>query len=113
VAKKDNILHGVNSGSGPTRENAGPLDTQPEPSGRVQDLPESTDRTPETGPGPPYVGPRSLTTRSRDSRRRSTQTLLKAKWGSGANTCLDRIEYVPAPRSGGDPMLPRGQPHVT
>jgi hypothetical protein len=36
----DNILHGVNIGSEPPRENTGPLDTRPEPPGRVQDLRE-------------------------------------------------------------------------
>jgi hypothetical protein len=73
----------------------------------------STDWTPKTGPGPPCVGPRSLTTRSRDSRRRSTRTLIKARRGSGADTCPDHIAYASAPRSGGDPMQPRGQLPVT
>jgi hypothetical protein len=72
----------------------------------------STDRAPETGPGPPCVGARSLTTRSRDSRR-STRTLIKARRGSGVDTCPDHIAYASAPRSGGDPMLPRGQLPVT
>ena len=40
VARGDDILHGVNSGSGPPRESVGPLDTQPEPPGRVLDLRE-------------------------------------------------------------------------
>jgi hypothetical protein len=38
-------------------------------SGQGPGPPRSTDRTPEMGPGPPCVGPKSLTTRSRDSRR--------------------------------------------
>jgi hypothetical protein len=82
-------------------------------SGQGPGPPRSTDRTPETGPGPPCVGPRPLIIRSRDSRRKSTWTLFKARWGSGANTCLDHIAYASAPRSGGDPMLPRGQLPVT
>jgi hypothetical protein len=73
----------------------------------------SADWTPGTGSGPPCVGPRSLTTRSRDSRRRSTQTLIKARRRSGADTCPDHIAYASTPRSGGDPMLPRGQLSVT
>jgi hypothetical protein len=81
------------------------------PTGKCR-TPGYTDRTPETGPGPPCVGPRPLTTRSRDSKR-STRTLIKARRGSEANTCPDHIAYVPAPRSGGDPMLSRGQPPVT
>jgi hypothetical protein len=82
------------------------------PTGKCR-TPGYTDRTLETGPGPPYVGPRPLTTRSRDSLRRRTRTLFKARRGSGANTCMDHIAYASAPRSGGDPMLPRGQLPVT
>jgi hypothetical protein len=66
----------------------------------------STDWTADTGPGPPCVGPRSLTTRSRDSRRRSTRTLIKARRGFGVDTCPDHIAYASAPRSSEDPMLP-------
>jgi hypothetical protein len=54
------------------------------------------------------VGSMSLTTRSRDSRRRSTRTLIKTRQGSGADTCPDHIACASAPRSGGGPMLPRG-----
>jgi hypothetical protein len=68
---------------------------------------------PPTGPGPPCEGPRSLKTRSRDSKRRSTWTLIKARRGSRADTCPDHIAYASAPRSGGDLMPPRGQLTVT
>jgi hypothetical protein len=38
VARKDNILQGVNSGSGPPWESTGPLHIQTGPPGKVQDL---------------------------------------------------------------------------
>jgi hypothetical protein len=38
VARGDDILQGGDSGSGPPRESAGPLDAQPGPPGEVQDL---------------------------------------------------------------------------
>jgi hypothetical protein len=40
VAREDNILHGINSGSGPPWESAGPLHIQTGPLGKVQDLHE-------------------------------------------------------------------------
>jgi hypothetical protein len=102
----------VNNGSEPPRESVGPLDTQPGPPGKVQDL-RGYKPDPGTGPGPLCVGSGSLTTKSRNSRRRSTRTLIKVRRGSGADTCPDHIAYASAPRSGGDPMLPRGQLPVT
>jgi hypothetical protein len=65
-------------------------------------------RTPGMSPGPLCVGSGPLTIGSRDSGTKSTQTLIKARWGSGADTCLDHAVYASAPCSGGDPMLPRG-----
>jgi hypothetical protein len=58
VAKKDDILQSGDSGSGPPRENAGPLEAQPGLSGGVQNLakykpdPWDGSRTPLVGPGP-------------------------------------------------------------
>jgi hypothetical protein len=72
-----------------------------------------TNRTPRTGPGPLCVGSGPLTAGSRDSGTQNTQALVKAKRGSGADTCPDHIVYASAPRSGGDPMLPRGPLPVT
>jgi hypothetical protein len=34
--------------------------------------------------------------------------LNQGRLGSEADTCLDQTVYATAPRSGGDPMLPRG-----
>jgi hypothetical protein len=45
---------------------------------------------------------------SRDSATKNTQALIKARRGSGADTCPDHTVYASAPRSGRDPMLPRG-----
>jgi hypothetical protein len=39
---------------------------------------------------------------------KNTQALIKARRGSGADTCLDHTASAPTPRSGGDLMLPRG-----
>jgi hypothetical protein len=71
------------------------------------------DRTPGTGPGPFCVGSGPLLAGSRDSGTKNTQSLIKARRGSGAATYPDHTEYAPAPRSGGDPMLPRGRLPVT
>jgi hypothetical protein len=65
-------------------------------------------QTPGTGPGPLYVGSRPLTAGSQDSGTKNTQTLIKAMRGSRADMCPDRTVCASAPRSGGDPMLPRG-----
>jgi hypothetical protein len=73
----------------------------------------SANRTPRMGSGPLCVGSRPLTAGSRDSGAKNTQALIKARRGSRADTCPDHTEYASAPRSGGDPMLPRGLLHVT
>jgi hypothetical protein len=65
------------------------------------------------GSGPLCVGFGPLTAGSRDSGTESTQALIKARRGSGADTYPDLIVYACAPRLGGDPMLPRGLLHVT
>jgi hypothetical protein len=69
--------------------------------------------TPRMGSGPLSVGSRPLTAGSRDSGTESTQALIKARRGSGADTCPDLTVYASAPRSGGAPMQPRGMVHVT
>jgi hypothetical protein len=72
-----------------------------------------TSRTPRTGSGPLYVGFGPLTAGSWDSGTKNTQALINTRQGSEADTCLDHTVYVSAPRSGGDPMLPRGLLPVT
>jgi hypothetical protein len=112
VARKDNILQGGDSGSGPPRENAGSPDAQPEPPGEVQDLhrykpdPWDGSRTPREGSG-------LLTVGSRDSKAKNTQALIKARWGSDADTCPAYTASTPTPRSGGGLVLPRGLLPVT
>jgi hypothetical protein len=107
VAKKDDILQSGDSGSGPPRENAGPLEAQPGLPGGVQNLhkykpdPWDRSRTPQEGSGPVSVG-------SRDAKEKNTQALIKARRGSGADTCPDHVASAPTPRSSGDPMLPCG-----
>jgi hypothetical protein len=70
-------------------------------------------RTPRMGSGPLCVRSGPLIAGSRDSRIENTQALIKARRGSGADTCPDLTVYASAPRSGGTPMLPCGMVHVT
>jgi hypothetical protein len=65
------------------------------------------------GSRPLYVGSGPLTAGSRDFGTENTQALIKARRGSGADTCPNLTEYVSAPRSGEAPMLPRGMVPVT
>jgi hypothetical protein len=59
------------------------------------------------------VGSGPLTAGSQDSRIENTQDLIKARRGSGADTCPDLTVYASPPYSGEAPMLPRGMEHVT
>jgi hypothetical protein len=91
----------------------------PDPHGKVQDpckyrlglrvrymTSTGANRTPGTGPGPPLCGVRATYRRVLDSGTKNTWALIKARRGSGADTCPDHTVYASAPRSGGDPMLP-------
>jgi hypothetical protein len=77
------------------------------PPGKVQD-PRRRKPDPWDGSRTPLRGSGPLTARSRDSGTKNIQALIKARRGSGADTCPDHTVYASAPRSGGDPMLPRG-----
>jgi hypothetical protein len=70
-------------------------------------------QTPRMGSGPLCEGSGPLTAGSRDSGTENTQALIKARRGFGADTCPDLTIWASTPRSGGDPMLPRGLLHVT
>jgi hypothetical protein len=107
MAREDNILQGINSGSGPHGKVLDPCICRPDLWIRPRTS-TGADWTPRMGSGPLRVGSGPLTVGSRDSGTKNTQTLIKAKQGSGADTCPDRIVYASAPRSGGVPMLPRG-----
>jgi hypothetical protein len=65
------------------------------------------------GSGPLCVGSGPLTAGSQVFGTKNTQALIKARRGSGADTCLDHTVYASAPRLGGAPMLPRGLLLVT
>jgi hypothetical protein len=52
VARKDDVLQGISSGSGPPWESTGRLCVRTGPPGKVQNL-HGCARTPRTGPGPP------------------------------------------------------------
>jgi hypothetical protein len=112
VARGDDILRGGDSGSGPPRESAGPLDAQPGPPGEVQDL-HRYKPDPWDGSRIPQEGSGLLTVGSRDSKAKNTQTLIKARRESDADTCPDHTASAPTPRTGEDPMLPRGLLPVT
>jgi hypothetical protein len=63
----------------------------------------------------PYMGSRPSTVGSQGPRTEHTRSLIRTQAGSDADTCPDLIlwdpdliTYTPAPRPGGDPMLPRG-----
>jgi hypothetical protein len=58
---------------------------------------------------PPYAGSKPLTARSRDPGTKNTQTLIKVRRGSEADTCPDHNTCASTPRSGGFPMLPHGR----
>jgi hypothetical protein len=65
------------------------------------------------GSGPLCVGSGPLTAGSRDSGTENTQSLIKARRGSGADTCPDLTVFAYAPRSGEAPMLQRTMVPVT
>jgi hypothetical protein len=106
AAREDDILQGIVCRSGPPWEVSDPciygMDL------RVKSkTPAGMNRTPGMGLGPLCVGSGPLTVESWDSGTKSTQTLIKTRRGSRANTCPDHAVYASAPRSGGDLMLPR------
>jgi hypothetical protein len=90
VAKKDDILQGGDSGSGPPRENAGPMDAQPGLPGGVQNL-HKYNQTPGTGLGPLRRGSGPLLVGSRDTKEKNTQALIKARRGP----VLTRVRTMP------------------
>jgi hypothetical protein len=90
----------------------GPMYIRNGPPGKVQD-PLGHEPDPGMGPRPLCVGSGPLTAGSRDSGTKSTQTLIKTRRGSEADTCPDHVVYTSAPRSGGEPMLPHGPRPVT
>jgi hypothetical protein len=90
VAKKDDILQGGDSGSGPPRESVGPLDAQPGPPGEVQDL-HRYKPDPWDGSRTPQKGFRLLIVGSRDSKAKNTQALIKARRGP----VLTRVRTIP------------------
>jgi hypothetical protein len=99
-------------GSVPHGKVPDPCISRPDP--RVRSRPSTgADRNPRMGPGPLYAGSGPLAAGSQDSETKNTQALIKARQGSGANTCPDRTSSTSAPRSGGAPMLPRGTLPVT
>jgi hypothetical protein len=107
VARKGDVLQGIDSESGPPWESVGPPDIRSGPPGWSR-TPTCMDRTPRMGSGPPLYGVRTAHNGIR-------RPYLRPRRGSRADTCpvllrcaLDLSAYTPAPRSGGTPMLPHG-----
>jgi hypothetical protein len=99
MAREDDILQGINSGSGPRGKVSDPCIYRPDLRARSRTS-TGANRTPGTGPGPLCVGSGPLTAGSRDSETKNTQAFIKARRGSGADTCPDHTAYASAPRSG-------------
>jgi hypothetical protein len=112
VAREDDILQGINSESGPHGKVPDHCIYRPDLRVRFRTS-TGANRTPRMGSGPLCVGSGPLTTGSRDCGTKNTQALIKARRGSGVDTCPGYTVYTSAPRSGGAPMLPRGMVHVT
>jgi hypothetical protein len=99
VARKDDISQDAISWTGPPRGSTGPSNT-------VQDSQVSA-------PGP-LDGVRIPPSKVRATRNEVPgQGIPWPKQGSGIDTCPGFILCACAPRSGGDPMLPRGLLPVT
>jgi hypothetical protein len=112
VAREDDTFQGINSESRPHGKVSDPYICRP--GLRVRSRTSTgANWASRMGSGPLCVGSGPLTAGSRDSGTENTQALIKARRGSGADTCPDLIVYTSAPRSGRDPMLPRGLLHVT
>jgi hypothetical protein len=108
VAEESDILQGVNSESGPPWESVGSLDIQSGPPS-WSGTSTCTDRTSRMGSGP------TLPYGVRTAHSEVPRPYLRPRRGSGADTCPDLLwcapdlpAYTPAPRSGGDPILPHG-----
>jgi hypothetical protein len=112
VARGYDILQGINSESGPHGKVPDPCICRPDLRVRSRTS-MGANRTPRMGSGPLCVGSGPLKAGSRDSGTKNTQTLIKARRWSGADTCPDHTVYASAPCSGGAPMLPCGMVHVT
>jgi hypothetical protein len=97
VAREDNIPKVSTVGPDPHEKVSDPCIYGPD-LGAGSRTSAGTDRTPRTGPGPLCVGSGPLSERSQDSGTKSTRTLVKARRGSGANTCPDHTVYASAPR---------------
>jgi hypothetical protein len=105
--EKTNTLQGINSGSGPPWEGARPLHTQTGPPGKVKDL-HGREPDPWDGSRTPLCGVRATHSRVPGFWDEEYPGLNQGQAGSGADTCPDHTMCASAPRSGGDPMLPRG-----
>jgi hypothetical protein len=106
VAKKDGMSQDAVSWTGPPRGSTGPLYAQPEPPNTVWDSQVSV-----LGPlDGVRIPPSSVRTTHNEV---PGQGIPWPKQGSGTDTCPGFILCACAPRSCGDPMLPRSLLPVT
>jgi hypothetical protein len=112
VAREDDLLQGIKVGPDPHGKVLHPCIYRPDLRVRSRTS-TGANWTPSMGFEPLCVGSGPLTTGSRDSGTKNTQTLIKVRRGSRADTCPDHTLYAFAPRSGGAPMLPRGMAYCT
>jgi hypothetical protein len=105
--REDNILQDINGGSGPPWESIGPLHVRIGPPGRVQDL-RWYRPDPQDGSRTSLCRVRATLSRVPGFWDKEYPGLNQGQTGSGADKCPDHTIYTSAPRSGGDPMLPRG-----
>jgi hypothetical protein len=106
VARKDDIFQEAISWTEPPRGSIGPLYAQPRPPNMVQDCQVSV-----LGP---LDGVRIPPSKVRATHNEVPgQGIPWPKQGSGTGTCPGFIMCACAPRSGGDPLLPRGLLPVT
>jgi hypothetical protein len=106
VSRESDIPQGLNSESGPPWESAGPLDIQSGPPILVQDL-HVCKLDPWNGIQSPSYGVRAAhngVPRFQDR----TYSCLDQDLGGGPVPTRVQTTYTPPPRSGSDPMLPRG-----
>jgi hypothetical protein len=104
IAREDDILQDVNSGSRPHEKVPNPYTYRPDPGERTT-TPTGATWTPGTGSGPLCVGSGPPTAGSQGSGTENSQALLKVRWGSSANTCPGpawcgpvRVRYCSPPR---------------
>jgi hypothetical protein len=112
MAGGDGILQGFNSGSGPPQESVGPLDTQPSPPGKVQDL-RGYRSDPRDGSRTSLCGVRVTHNKVPRFWEKEYPVLKQGQAGVRSRHVSGPYRVRLSFHSGRDPMLPCGQLPVT